>query len=106
MRTRSETGCEPPPHLRRLPAERPGQPSELGDGSDGSGSGEEVPLDGEVVFDGVSFTYPGTRRRVLEDPNLEVEPGEMIAIVGPTGAGKSSVVKLAARIYDPDEGAA
>jgi ATP-binding cassette subfamily B protein len=58
---------------------------------------------GEVVFDHVSFDYiPGTR--VLDDVNLHVKPGETIAIVGSTGAGKSTLTSLVARFYDVTEG--
>lgn len=58
---------------------------------------------GEVVFDHVSFDYiPGTR--VLHDINLHVKPGETIAIVGSTGAGKSTLTALVARFYDVTEG--
>ena len=63
------------------------------------------PLRGGVELDSVSFTYPSTARQVLHDVSLRVEPGEVIAIVGYTGAGKSSISKLVGRIYDPDAGA-
>jgi ATP-binding cassette, subfamily B, bacterial len=62
------------------------------------------PLRGALALDDVDFTYPGTERRVLEDVTLHIEPGEIIALVGPTGAGKSSVAKLLARVYDPEKG--
>jgi ATP-binding cassette, subfamily B, multidrug efflux pump len=58
---------------------------------------------GEVVFDGVSFEYvPGNP--VLDDINLRVNPGETVAIVGPTGAGKSTLTSLVARFYDVTAG--
>jgi ATP-binding cassette subfamily B protein len=58
---------------------------------------------GRITFDHVTFEYePG--RVVLHDANLEIKPGETFAFVGPTGAGKSTVVKLIARLYDPQEG--
>jgi ABC-type multidrug transport system fused ATPase/permease subunit len=58
---------------------------------------------GEVVFDGVSFAYtPGVP--VLDDINLRVSPGETVAIVGPTGAGKSTLTSLVARFYDVSSG--
>ncbi len=54
---------------------------------------------GEVVFDNVTFEYiPGSK--VLDEVNLHVKPGETIAIVGPTGAGKSTLTSLVARFYD------
>src|SRR6202035_1066423 len=57
-----------------------------------------------IRFDHVSFCYPGTERRVLEDINLELKPGSVVAIVGENGAGKSTLVKLLCRMYAPDEG--
>ena len=58
---------------------------------------------GEIIFDHVSFDYiPGTR--VLDDINLHVRPGETIAIVGSTGAGKSTLTSLVVRFYDVTEG--
>lgn len=61
-------------------------------------------LAGDIVFDGVSFRYPETDRPVLRDVSLVLPAGRTIAVVGPTGAGKSTVAKLVARVYDPDEG--
>jgi len=57
-----------------------------------------------IRFEHVSFAYPGTNRRVLEDVNLEFKPGSVVAIVGENGAGKSTLVKLLARLYQPGEG--
>jgi ATP-binding cassette subfamily B protein len=57
-----------------------------------------------VSFDGVAFAYPGTSREVLHDVSLSVEPGQVVAVVGFTGAGKSSVAKLLGRTYDPNAG--
>ncbi|HUR78275.1 MAG TPA: ABC transporter ATP-binding protein [Acidimicrobiales bacterium] len=62
-------------------------------------------LAGEIAFDEVTFAYPGTTAQVLRDVSLTIAPGTVVAIVGATGAGKSSLAKLAARIYDPDVGA-
>jgi subfamily B ATP-binding cassette protein MsbA len=58
---------------------------------------------GEVVFSGVSFAYP-KGEVVLSDINLEVQPGEIVALVGPSGAGKTSLVNLIPRFYDPIAG--
>ncbi|HXS65384.1 MAG TPA: ABC transporter ATP-binding protein [Streptosporangiaceae bacterium] len=59
---------------------------------------------GAIEFDDVTFSYtPGTP--VLHDITLEVRPGEHLAVVGPTGAGKSSLVHLLVRYYEPDSGA-
>jgi len=58
---------------------------------------------GDVVFEGVSFAY-GTGPMVLKDVDLRVEAGTTLAIVGPTGAGKTTLVNLIARFYDPTAG--
>jgi ATP-binding cassette subfamily B multidrug efflux pump len=63
----------------------------------------EVPQ-GAIEFRNVSFRYPGTERDVLRDISFTIEPGQTAAIVGRTGSGKSSVVRLIPRLYDPDEG--
>ncbi len=60
---------------------------------------------GDVTLQGVSFAYPGTTRRVLHDVELTIPAGATVAVVGPTGAGKSSIAKLVGRVYDPDAGA-
>ncbi|MEU6069700.1 MULTISPECIES: ABC transporter ATP-binding protein [Streptomyces] len=60
---------------------------------------------GDIELDGVSFRYPGTGRRALSEVSLHVAPGEVLALVGASGAGKSTVAKLLLRFYDPDRGA-
>ena len=62
-------------------------------------------VEGEVVFDHVGFSYPHTGRRVLHDVSFHVPAGRLVALVGYTGAGKSSIAKLISRTYDPDTGA-
>jgi ATP-binding cassette subfamily B protein len=57
-----------------------------------------------IRFENVSFAYPGTERCVLDDINLELKPGSVIAIVGENGAGKSTLVKLLCRLYQPNQG--
>ena len=57
-----------------------------------------------VRFEHVSFAYPGTERRVLDNVSLELRPGSVVAIVGENGAGKSTLVKLLCRLYQPDQG--
>ena len=61
-------------------------------------------LVGEVVFDSVSFAYPHTGRTILHDVSFTVRAGTVTALVGYTGAGKSSISKLLMRVYDPDSG--
>ncbi|WP_433503990.1 ABC transporter ATP-binding protein [Pseudonocardia halophobica] len=61
-------------------------------------------LRGEVELRGITFRYPGVEQPALADVNLRVRPGETIALVGATGAGKSTMVKLLARFYDVGEG--
>ncbi|GHF46758.1 ABC transporter [Amycolatopsis bartoniae] len=61
-------------------------------------------LRGEVTFDAVDFAYPGTETKALADIALKVAPGETVALVGSTGAGKSTAVKLVARFYDATGG--
>jgi ATP-binding cassette subfamily B protein len=61
---------------------------------------------GEVVFDDVRFGYPGSAAGLaLRGMTLHIAPGETVALVGETGAGKSTVLKLIARFYDPVDGA-
>jgi ATP-binding cassette subfamily B protein len=64
----------------------------------------ELPAAGTLDVVDVSFSYPGTSVRVLTDVGLSVAAGERLALVGPTGAGKSTVAKLVARFYDPTSG--
>ncbi|MDE0898544.1 MAG: ABC transporter ATP-binding protein [Longimicrobiales bacterium] len=59
---------------------------------------------GAIEFRGVSFAYPGTERLVLDDVSFTVEAGASIAIVGPTGSGKTTIVALLSRLYDPTSG--
>ena len=57
-----------------------------------------------IRFEHVSFAYPGTTRKVLDDVSFEVQPGTVVAIVGENGAGKSTLVKLLCRLYQPNQG--
>lgn len=60
--------------------------------------------EGTLEFRNVSFTYPGESRTVLSDISFVVNPGETLAIIGPTGSGKSSIVNLIPRFYDVTSG--
>ncbi len=76
------------PRITNLPGARP-----IGD------------VKGVVEFDHVNFRYSGARGETLHDVSFEALPGQMVALVGPTGSGKSSVVSLIPRFYDPTDGA-
>ena len=58
----------------------------------------------EIVFDNVRFIYPGTRKKVLDDINFRVKKGELVAIVGKSGAGKTTMVDMLPRFYKPVSG--
>jgi len=59
----------------------------------------------DIIFDNVSFTYPGGTAPAVEGLNLHIRSGELIALVGENGAGKSTLIKLLLRFYDVDKGA-
>ncbi|WP_280770262.1 ABC transporter ATP-binding protein [Salipaludibacillus daqingensis] len=60
--------------------------------------------EGSIQFDRVSFRYPGTEKRILEDISFEAKPGETVAVLGATGSGKTSMFQLIPRLYDIDRG--
>ena len=57
-----------------------------------------------IEFKNVSFAYPGTERRVINNVNLKLDPGDTCVLVGLNGAGKTTLIKLLTRLYDPTEG--
>jgi ATP-binding cassette subfamily B protein len=67
-------------------------------------TGHRAPIKGAVRFEGVSFTYPGSALPALQEVSFEARPGQIVAIVGQTGVGKSTLVKLINRTYDPAAG--
>ena len=71
--------------------------------TDAEGVKELPPIRGEVVFDHVPFSYDDSTK-VLNDVSFRIRPGETIALVGPTGAGKTTIVNLISRFYDIQEG--
>jgi ATP-binding cassette subfamily B protein len=62
------------------------------------------PIRQGIEFRNVSFAYPGSRRQILSGINMRIDPQERIALVGENGQGKTTVVKLLTRLYDPTEG--
>ncbi|MEO6014191.1 MAG: ABC transporter ATP-binding protein [Devosia sp.] len=62
------------------------------------------PLRTGIVFDNVGFRYPGAERWVIRNFNLTIKAGETVALVGENGAGKTTIVKLITRLYEPEEG--
>ncbi len=63
-----------------------------------------LPAQGVLAAHGITFAYQGTERPALSDVSISVKPGERLALVGPTGAGKSTLAKLLSRLYDPTHG--
>lgn len=72
--------------------------------ADGAGAVQMPEIAGEVVFDHVDFSYDD-KVKVLDDVSFTIQPGETIALVGPTGAGKTTIVNLISRFYEVTDGA-
>lgn len=72
--------------------------------TDRPGARPMSPVEGRVAFEDVCFRYVGGERNVLEDVSFTAEPGQTIAILGKTGSGKSSIINLIPRFYDPTDG--
>ena len=66
--------------------------------------GTDEPGSPSIEFRNVSFTYPGSSEKTLDDVSFSVGPGETLAIIGPTGSGKSTLIGLMMRFYEADEG--
>jgi ATP-binding cassette subfamily B protein len=64
----------------------------------------QLPLREGIEFRNVSFTYPGKSTPALRDVSFRIRPGEAVALVGQNGAGKTTIVKLLTRLYDPEAG--
>ncbi len=62
------------------------------------------PMRRGLSLEGVCFSYPGTQRQILHDVSFTVSPGQVTAMVGASGSGKSSIIKLMCRLYDPTAG--
>jgi ABC-type multidrug transport system fused ATPase/permease subunit len=73
--------------------------------ADAPGAQAMPPIQGRITFEGVNFAYRPDAPRVLHDVHLDVAPGQTVALVGPTGAGKTSIASLILRLYDVSEGA-
>ncbi len=70
----------------------------------GSAPAKIGPLDGSIVLSNVSFHYRNSKKKILRNVDLEIHRGSMVALVGESGGGKSSLIKLVQRLYDPTEG--
>ena len=76
---------------RRLPGDPPGL--------------KKPEIEGHITFENVSFAYPSKKNeKILKNLFLDIKPGAISAFVGDTGSGKSTVIQLVLRFYDPDEG--
>ena len=65
---------------------------------------EDEVLEGSLSFEHVTFTYPNDKEPILKDVSFDIAPGEMVGVVGATGAGKSTLAQLIPRLFDPQEG--
>ena len=65
---------------------------------------EDEDLEGSLSFENVTFTYPNDEEPILKDVSFDIAPGEMVGVVGATGAGKSTLAQLIPRLFDPQQG--
>ena len=96
-----ETDVDPPAEVRPRAAKSGEGVAASGDGATGNGLPS---ADATIRLHEVAFRYPYTDHWVLENVSLEVRPGERVALVGRTGAGKSTILHLIARLYEPTRG--
>src|SRR5690606_26352363 len=61
-------------------------------------------IEGEITFNKVTFQYPGSDEPVLKNIDFTIKPNQMTAFIGSTGSGKSTLINLVPRFYDPTEG--
>ncbi len=87
------------------PVEMPSRPGAMVIDADRPQRGAEPAVAGRITFRDVSFNYPGSETKVIQHVNLDVQPGQIVAFIGPSGAGKTTLCNLIARFYDPTEGA-
>ena len=80
-----------------------GEPREMESSSD-SLRADRHTIDGDMAFEDVTFLYPGTQTPALSNIQLKVKAGQTVALVGPSGAGKTTICNLVARFYDPTSG--
>jgi ATP-binding cassette subfamily B protein/subfamily B ATP-binding cassette protein MsbA len=72
-----------------------------------TGEGKKInkaAVEGQLTFENLSFSYPGSDSFALEEVNLDIAPREMVALVGPSGSGKTTLCNLVARFYEPTSG--
>ena len=65
---------------------------------------EDEDFEGSLSFENVTFTYPNDEEPILKDVSFDIAPGEMVGVVGATGAGKSTLAQLIPRLFDPQQG--
>jgi ATP-binding cassette subfamily C protein CydCD len=80
------------------------EPVPVADGPGVATSGREKGRAASFALESVSFTYPGQARAALADVSLAIQPGRTVALVGPSGAGKTTMAQLLMRFWDPDTG--
>ena len=68
-------------------------------------SSPEADWTSDLIFDNITFSYPGKKKNVLENVSFRIPAGSRVALLGGPGSGKSTILKLLLRLYDPDEGA-